>query len=89
MGRLVRGLRSSFLYKKGDTDAVEGLFAVDAEDDKGAVAVFVIVLCDCFILVLSGSVPYLHLDFKVIDFSYLVHEVDSNGHHVIVNKFTL
>lgn len=87
--RLGSGLRSSFLHKTNLTDTEEWVFAVDAVDNKGAVAVFVVILRDGLVLVLAGGVPDLHFDFKAIDVGDFVYKIEADGHHVVFDEFVL
>lgn len=45
------------------TDRIKRLFGVDTKDNKGSITVFIIILSDCFVLVLTCCIPNLHFDF--------------------------
>ena len=68
------------------THAKEWLLAVDTKHDEGPIAVLVIVLGDGLVLVLAGSIPDLHLDLQPVNLANLVHKIQPNSHHVVVDE---
>ena len=71
------------------TDAEERLLTVNTKNDKRPIAVLVVILGDSLVLVLAGSVPDLHLNFESVNFTDLVHKIQPNSHHVVVDELTL
>ena len=68
---------------------MEGLTRVDGEYDEHSLAIAVIILGDCFVFVLTSSVPNLQFDFDPVQLDDLEHIIDADGHHVVFNELAL
>ena len=68
---------------------MEGLTGVDGEDDENSLTVAVIILCDCFVFVLTSGVPNLQFNSNSVQFDDLEDIIDADGHHVVFDELSL
>lgn len=84
--------RSSIQFpeiKKQVTHRIECLLLINAKDNKGTITIPIVILSDGLVLILSRSVPYLHLYPHAFNHGNLIHEIYPYGHHIVVDELPL
>ena len=81
--------RSMILSYDWNTYVLKGIARIHRKNNKHALTIAVICLCDSFVLLLAGSVPYLQLDPGAIYGDHFEDVVNADSHHVVIDEHAL